>query len=375
MRVVVAPDSFKGGPSAGAVAAALAEGWRRARPHDAVVAVPLADGGEGTIDALRASVTGATVHPVTAVTGPDGEPTDAEFLLLPDGTAVVELARSSGLPLMARSDPLNATTRGLGQVLAATLDCGAPRVLVGVGGSASTDGGAGALAALGLRLTDESGAVLRDGGAALTALANIDGVRLRPPPAGGVEVLSDVSSPLLGPSGAAAVFGPQKGATAAQVDVLEQGLARWAHLLGGDPDAAGAGAAGGTAYGLAAMWGATIVSGSAAVARAAGLDEELRQADIVLSGEGAFDATSLRGKVVGGVLEKARRLGLPVCIVAGSIDAHAAQSVTATISTTDLAGSRAASLAEPERFLRQAGELLARSADTLVATWRDRTGS
>jgi glycerate kinase len=184
---------------------------------------------------------------------------EGHWLELPDGTAVVELALSSGLPLMERLDPLGATTRGLGEVIAAALDAGARALLIGLGGSASTDGGAGALRALGLEVRDADGVALPDGGGALARLADVDRSGLRLPPVGGVRLLSDVTAPLLGPSGAAAVFGPQKGAGPADIAQLETALARWASLLGADLAAIpGAGAAGGTAYGFLAAWGAAI---------------------------------------------------------------------------------------------------------------------
>ena len=216
-----------------------------------MVAVPLADGGEGTLDVLAAAVPGARWQQAQ-VTGPAGQPVDCPWLDLPDGTAAVELAAASGLPLLSRPDPLGAQTIGLGEVIGCALDAGARQVTIALGGSASTDGGTGALAALGARFLDADGRPLPAGGGALRDLAAVDLTGLRPPPPGGVSCLSDVRAPLLGPAGAAAVFGPQKGASPAQVALLDEGLARLAGLLGGDPDAPGAGAAGGTGYGLAA---------------------------------------------------------------------------------------------------------------------------
>ncbi len=242
-RVVIAPDSLKGTASATVAAAAIARGWARERPGDDLELIPQADGGEGTLDAVATADPSA--HRVgRRVTGPDGRPVDASFLLRADGEAVVELAQSSGLPLMARLDPGGASTRGLGELLRAAVEVGATSITIGAGGSATVDGGAGALAALGLRMTDARGVELPDGGAALVDLATVDARELLPPPPGGVRVLTDVTSGLLGPAGAAAVFGPQKGADAAMVELLERGLARFAELLGGDPEMPGAGAAG-----------------------------------------------------------------------------------------------------------------------------------
>lgn len=355
-RVVIAPDSFKGTIAAADAARALAEGWREARPGDDVVELPQADGGESTLAAIAAAVPGAGRREAR-VTGPDGRPVTAAWLLLPDRTGVVELAESSGLPLMAAPDPMGATTYGLGEVLGAALDAGAERLVIGVGGSASTDGGAGALQALGLQLRDAAGGALGLGGGALADLAVIDGAGLRPPPAGGVRVLVDVTAPLLGPQGAAAVFGPQKGADARQVAALDAALARWAAVLGGDVEARGAGAAGGTSFGLASAWGAELVPGAAEVARLSGLVAALTTADVLVTGEGRFDATSLQGKATGHALALAgprlRRL-----VVAGRVDVVPARGIRA-VALADLAGDARASMAEPERWLRRAARGLA----------------
>ncbi|KDA44182.1 MULTISPECIES: glycerate kinase [Frankia] len=362
-RVVLAPDSFKGSATAAEVVAALGAGWRSERPRDQVVGVPIADGGEGTLDVFAVGVPGSERHPAR-VTGPDGRGHDAEWLSLPDGTAVIELARASGLPLMRELDPLGAQTVGLGELVAAAIDAGVDRVLITLGGSASTDGGTGALAALGARFLDAAGRPLAVGGGALTSLAHIDLTGLRPAPAGGAYCLVDVDAPLLGPAGAAAVFGPQKGAGPADITRLEEGLRRLAHLLGGAPDAAGAGAAGGTAYGLAAAWGAEVVPGLPTIIQAAGLPAALAGADWVVTGEGRFDRTSLSGKVVGGVLALARDAEVPVLLVAGRVDAPRAEGVRAEIALVDLAGGPAMAMAEPLRWLRRAGAELARRVTT-----------
>src|SRR3954454_20400916 len=312
MRVVVAPDSFKGTLGAAAAAEALAAGWRAERPDDEVLTLPRADGGEGTLEALGHDVPDSCWRSA-AVSGPDGRPVQAAWLLLPDGTAVVEMARAAGLPLLERPDPLGATTRGLGQLLAAVVaDPAVERVMLTLGGSATTDGGTGALAALGARFQDADGADLPPGGGALARLDRVDLSGLTPPPPGGVQCLVDVTAPLLGPLGAAGQFGPQKGASPALVAELDAALTRLADRLGGDRDAPGAGAAGGTAYGFAVCWGAEFVSGAAAVAAAAGLDEALAGAELVITGEGQFVAESLRGKVVGALVERAARAGVPV---------------------------------------------------------------
>jgi glycerate 2-kinase len=300
-RVVIAPDSFKGTATARDAAEAIARGWASVRPDDELTLAPQADGGEGTIDAVATADPAARVHTAT-VTGPDGRPVTARWLLRDTGEAVLELAESAGLPLMDPLDPLGATTRGLGELIGRALDAGATAITIGLGGSASTDGGAGALAALGMTLADAAGGALPDGGGALSHLERLDRSTLRNPPTGGVRLLTDVTAPLLGPTGAAAVFGPQKGAGPAEVAALEAALARFAELLGGDPKQPGTGAAGGTGYGFSAAWGATLVPGAPAIAALSGLPALAAGADVVLSGEGRFDATSSGGKVVGHVL-------------------------------------------------------------------------
>jgi len=280
----------------------------------------------------------------------------------------VELARASGLPLLARPDPLGAQTTGLGEVLGRALDARVDRILVGLGGSAATDGGTGALAALGARFLDAAGQPVPAGGGALAALARADLSQLRPPPAGGVTCLTDVTAPLLGPRGAAAVFGPQKGADGRQIAMLEAGLARLAGVLGGDPAAPGAGAAGGTGYGLATAWGAALAPGAAELGRLAGLDRALAVADLVVTGEGRFDATSLTGKTTGTVMAAAAAAGVPVALVAGQVSGGLAgeepapdgvPAPVAVIALNELADGTAAALASPRRWLRQAARQLA----------------
>ena len=358
MRVVIAPDSFKGSIGAAGAAAALAGGWHAVRPGDEVVCVPLADGGEGTLDVLAAAVSGARWHQAR-VTGPAGQPVDSAWLELPGGLAAVELARASGLPLLARPDPLGAQTTGLGQVIGHALDAGARQVIIALGGSASTDGGTGALAALGARFLGAAGVPLPPGGGALAGLASVDLTRLRPPPDGGVSCLSDVRAPLLGPAGAAAVFGPQKGASPAQVALLEDGLSRLACGLGGDPDAPGAGAAGGTGYGFAAAWGAQIGPGAVQLSRLAGLDQALAGAGLVITGEGRYDETSATGKVAGTVFAAAAAAGVPAALVAGQVAAAPPPGVRSALGLADLAGGPGPALADPARWLGQAGQKLA----------------
>jgi glycerate kinase len=271
---------------------------------------------------------------------------------------------------------MGAQTTGLGELLRRALDAGVGRILVGLGGSASTDGGTGALAALGARFLDAAGKPLLPGGGALAALAEVDLSGLRRAPAGGVTCLTDVTAPLLGARGAAAVFGPQKGASGAQIAQLEAGLARLAEALGGDPTAPGAGAAGGTGYGLAAAWGAELTPGAAELGRLAGLDRALADANLVITGEGRFDETSLTGKTCGTVIAAAAAAGVPVAVVTGQVSGGlallargsdppgtprwpAARAVTAVVALAELAGGAAAAMAGPRRWLRRAGARLA----------------
>jgi glycerate 2-kinase len=360
MRVVVAPDSFKGSIGAAAAAAALAVGWRQVRPDDGVVELPLADGGEGTMAVLAAAAPASRWH-TAEVSGPGEAPVVAAWLELTGNGAVIELAAAAGLPLLTKLAPLTAHSYGVGQLIGLALDAGARHIDVALGGSACTDGGTGALAALGARFLDAGGHELPRGGGALRGLAAVDLSGLRPPPPGGISCLTDVRAPLLGPAGAAAVFGPQKGASAADIDVLEAGLARLGGLLGGDLETPGAGAAGGCGYGLAAAWGAELLPGAVQIAAIAGLPEALASAELVITGEGQYDATSLAGKVVGAVLAAALAASVPAAVVAGRLTAPPPAGVRA-IELTGLAGSAEAAASEPPRWLTVAGRRLAAEA-------------
>lgn len=355
--IVFAPDSFKGTASATEAAAALAEGWATVRPGDTLVQLPMADGGEGTIDAFERAIPGALRIPVT-VDGPDDRPVDAAWLKLPDGTAVLELATTSGITLLNPLRPHLAHTRGFGQAIAAALDGGARRLLLAVGGSASTDGGAGMLEALGARFSDEAGRPVAPGNAGLRELASVDLSGLRPLPADGALVLCDVTNPLLGTLGAAAVFGPQKGASPDDVQSLEAGLSRLAELLSGvDAGTPGAGAAGGCAFGLL-NWGATLAAGSRTVAVTVGLAEAIGNADAVVTGEGSFDDQSAAGKVVSQILAESAAIGCRVLLVAGRIS-EPTTAFAASRSLSDLAGSGQAAMADTAIWLRAAGASLA----------------
>ncbi|TYB41500.1 glycerate kinase [Actinomadura chibensis] len=370
-RVVVAPDSFKGSVSAPEVCAAVEAGVLRAVPGADVAAVPMADGGEGTLDCFLRARAGSVAVEVRA-TDPAGRPVDARYALSgDDGSAVVELAAASGLPLVEDlpPDPLSSGSAGTGELIADAVRRGARDVLVCVGGSASTDGGAGLLRALGFRFLDASGAELPPGGAALARLARIDGsgvpAAVR---AARFRVACDVTNPLVGPDGAAAVFGPQKGASPAQVRELDAALAVFADVVAAHTgvrvhDLPGAGAAGGACGGLAGLLGAVPADGAALVADAVGLPAALAGADLVITGEGRVDAQSAAGKVVSAVAALAKERGIP-CValaggVAGPLDGLHALGLTAAFSLAD--GPRA--LAE---LKAEAAPLLAAVAEQAV---------
>lgn len=326
MKLVIAPDSFKESLSAPAVATAIAAGFRAVFPAAEIVELPVADGGEGTVEAMVAATNGRVVS--LTVTGPLGTPVDAFYGLSGDGgTAIVEMAAASGLMLVppAARDPLKTTTYGVGEILKAALDAGARRFIVGIGGSATNDGGAGMLQALGARLLDADGTDLPRGGAALARLAHIDLATLDPRLAEArIDVACDVDNPLTGPKGASAVFGPQKGATPSMVAELDAALTTYAATikrdLGADIAALpGAGAAGGLGAGFAGVLGATLKPGIDIVLDAVDLDAAVRDADLVITGEGRMDFQTAHGKTPVGVARVAKRHGKPVIALAGGL--------------------------------------------------------
>jgi glycerate kinase len=337
VRILIAPDSFKDSLTAVAAAAAMAEGARRVYPDAEVLELPLGDGGEGTAAALVAA-TGGRMERRT-VRGPLGEPVEAAFGMLGDDeadgrlpTAVVEMAAASGLERVPpeRRDPKLTTTYGTGELIDAALAAGAKRLIVAIGGSATNDAGAGAMAALGARFLDADGKPLPPGGAALARLDRIDLARFRrPAPGVQITIASDVTNPLCGPRGASAVYGPQKGATSDDVALLDAALARFAEVvrrdLGHDvKDVPGAGAAGGLGAALLAFLGAGMRRGIHLVLETIRFEERLRDADLVLSGEGKLDAQTASGKTLAGIGEACRRAGVPLIAFAGAVDADAA---------------------------------------------------
>jgi glycerate kinase len=326
MRFVIAPQEFKGSLTAAQAAGAIAAGVRDAVPGADLDLAPMSDGGPGLVDAMLSARGGRRID--SPAHDPLMRPMLAAWALLPDGTAVIEMAAASGLVLLSADerDPLVATTYGTGELVRAALDRGAARIIVGVGGSATVDGGAGAMQALGARLLDATRAELPPGGAPLTRLDRIDLSGVDPRLASTqVRVASDVTNTLCGPTGAATIFGPQKGASPDGVRALDAALRRFAEIALRDAgvdllDVSGGGAAGGLGAGLMLVARATIEPGFAIVAEAAGLDERIARCDAVMTGEGRLDAQTAFGKTADGVAKLARKHGKPVAMIAGSID-------------------------------------------------------
>jgi glycerate kinase len=380
MKIVVAPDKFKGSLPATQVAAAIAAGLHAGRPGAEVVTIPVADGGEGTVDAAVAA--GFERVPVTAA-GPAGDPVRASYARRGE-VAVVELAGVCGLARLpgGRPAPLTASSFGAGEVLRAALEAGGQRIILGVGGSASTDGGAGLLQALGARVLDTSGEPVRPGGAGLSEVAALDFTGLHRalyPAEHPAEIIlaADVDNPLTGPDGAAEVYGPQKGAAPAEVATLDAGLRRWAAVVaaavGRDwSRTPGAGAAGGVGFAALAVLGATRRPGIELVLDLAGFEAALDGADLVITGEGSLDAQSLAGKTPVGVARAAARRGIAVVAVAGRSTLRqaelAAAGIAAVYPLTDLEPDLERCRAEAGRLLRRTGQMIARDRLAEVVT-------
>ncbi len=342
VRIVIAPDKYKGSLTAVEASEAMARGVRAAFPDADVITCPMADGGEGTVEAIAAAI-GADIRE-TEVRGPlEGQRARAKWAYASRGwsaregeppgasgpTAVIEMAQASGYSLVPRDrrNPMETSTYGTGELIRAALDEGCGRVIVGIGGSGTVDGGTGMAAALGYRFLDGAGRELPPKGGSLSLLRTIDcSGRDERLGAARFVVASDVNNPLTGPQGAARVFGPQKGATRAQVEELDAGLGNLGRLvceqLGADVlELEGAGAAGGLGAGLVAFCGAEIESGVRLIAQVTGLEERVRGADLVLTGEGSYDGQTSRGKTPAGVAALAEAAGVPVVIVAGRVEA------------------------------------------------------
>jgi glycerate kinase len=368
MKIVIAPDKFKGSLPGAEVAAAIAAGVRAEWPEADLVTVPVADGGDGTVDAAVAA--GLERVPVT-VDGPTGEPVDTSYARRGE-VAVIELAGACGLMRLpgGRRAPLAASSFGCGQVLAAALEAGARRIILGVGGSASTDGGTGLLQALGTRVFGARGEPLGRGGAALRDVAALDLAGLHPALRGGSVILAtDVANPLTGPDGAAEVYGPQKGASPEQVIELASGLRRWAAVVaeatGTDwSRAPGSGAAGGVGFAALAVLGAQARPGIELVLELVDFDAALDGAALVVTGEGSLDTQTLAGKAPAGVARAAARRGIPVVAVVGRSTLTEGQLATIGISRvyplSDLEPDPARSSAEASALLQRVGQTLAR---------------
>ncbi|MCW1836848.1 glycerate kinase [Bacillus xiamenensis] len=331
MKIVIAPDSFKESLTAYETACAIERGFRSILPHAEYMKIPMADGGEGTVQSLVDATDGYIVQQV--VTGPLGQPVDAFFGMLGDGqTAVIEMAAASGLQLVPpeKRNPLFTTSRGTGELMLAALDKGAKHLIIGLGGSATNDGGVGMMQGLGASFLDKSGQELTPGGGSLNQLASIDLSRLDPRlQSVRLEVACDVDNPLTGERGASAVFGPQKGADTEMVQVLDKNLSHFAqvakqqlHVPFGD--AAGAGAAGGLGASLLGFLQADLQKGIDIVLKAVHFDDVLKDADLVITGEGRIDRQTIYGKTPIGVANAAKQYGLPVIGIAGSLSKDSA---------------------------------------------------
>lgn len=358
MRVAIAPDKFKGSLSSGEAAAAMAEGVLAVYPEATVTAVPVADGGEGTLDAALAA--GAEARSAR-VRGPLGRELTAVWALSA-GTALIETARASGLTLLepGPETALAASSYGSGQLISEALDAGAKTIILGIGGSAMTDGGAGALAALGLRILDNAGNPVPPGGVGLLEAAQLDASGLDPR-LGGVQlqIAADVRNPLLGYEGTVEVFSAQKGADPAARQLLEEALGNWARLLkeatGVDVDVPGAGAAGGFPAGFLAFTGASLQPGFELLSAFTGLDEALTRCDLVLTGEGSLDGQSRYGKAPLEVAARARDAGIPVVAVAGRItltpDQLQEYGIVAAVSLLDVVQRPADAMAQAAKYV------------------------
>lgn len=373
MRVLIAPQELKGSLTARQSAAAIALGVGRALPQARLDRAPLSDGGPGFVDALCDAASGERRR--VSVRDPLGRWVQAEYALIENGTtAIIEMAEASGLKRMtdAERDPLRASTHGVGDLLRAALDARVRRIIIGLGGSATTDGGAGMAEVLGVRLLDATGQPLPPGGAALTQLARID-VSQIDPRLGATEVVgaTDVRNPLCGDSGASVIYGPQKGAGAADVATLDRALHRFARVVERDlqrsvRDLAGAGAAGGLGAGLSAFAGARLVDGFRAVADAVHLSERVAVADLVLTGEGRLDGQTLYGKTVAGVARLGQQHAVPVVALCGGV-ADGWQALL--INGLTAAFSIVPGPLDEERARNHAADFLAAAAENAVRVW------
>ncbi|WP_278406629.1 glycerate kinase [Pseudomonas rhodesiae] len=378
MKIIIAPDSFKDSLSAAGVAQAIVEGLAQVWPDAQMIQCPMADGGEGTVDAVLAACHGElrrqTVH------GPLGAPVQARWGWLADShTAIIEMAEASGLQLLPpdQRDACRTTTFGTGELIRAALETGARRIILAIGGSATNDGGAGAMQALGVQLFDADDQPLPPGGLALAQLARISLDSLDPRVAEvRFEIAADVNNPLCGPHGASAIFGPQKGASPQQVQQLDAALGHFAdhcaRVLPTDVrDEPGSGAAGGLGFAAKAFLGAQFRAGVEVVADLVGLDAAVRGADLVITGEGRFDAQTLRGKTPFGVARIARQHGVPVIVIAGTLGEGYEQMYSHGVDAAFALPSGPISL---EQACSEAPRLLRERAADIARVWRVAAG-
>lgn len=370
MKVIIAPDKFKGTLSAGDVAKAIEAGIKKVAPSMQTVLVPMADGGEGTVDAMLTAA-GGTRHEVV-VTGPLGESVRAEFGILPDGTAVIEMAQASGFALVPpdKRDPTVTTTYGTGELVEAALDFAARRFLIGIGGSATCDAGIGAAQALGIKIYKENGLEVGFGGAELIKIAGIDKSTVDPRVREAkFLVASDVDNPLYGPLGAAHVFAPQKGASVDQVNLLDQGLINFARVVEKDlgvdvSNILGGGAAGGLGAGLVAFLGAAIKPGTDLIIEAVGLWDKMKGADLVITGEGQMDAQSIYGKAPMGVVRLAKKTSVKAVAIAGRLGREYEKifdvGVEQIFSLEEIAGSADEAMRNPSIYIEEAASRIAK---------------
>ncbi len=364
MNIVIATDSFKGCCTTLEAAAEFKRGILRVFPNARINIIPIADGGEGTVSAVLSAL-GGSLKPVR-VKGPLGEETEAVFGIASGGRAVLEMAAASGLTLVTKKDPMRASTYGTGELIKAALDSGCTDIYIGIGGSATNDGGAGMAEALGVRFADKNGRPVPPGGGSLHLIDTIDISNVdRRLNNANITVMSDVTNPLCGENGASAVYGPQKGATPEQVKLLDSNLEHLARKVREQlhtdfANTPGAGSAGGLGFGLMAFTGAKLRSGIEAILDLAGFDALARDADLIITGEGNLDAQSAMGKVLSGIARRAKAYGKPVIAIAGGIGKGAEriyeQGIDAAISST----CRPMTV---EEAVASAGELLAGAAE------------
>ncbi|MFM9278439.1 glycerate kinase [Paenibacillus jiagnxiensis] len=374
MKIVIAPDSFKESLSALEVAEAIEKGFKRVMPGAEYVKVPMADGGEGTVQSLVDATGGEMIS--KTVTGPLGEPVAAFFGILGNKTtAVIEMAAASGLHLVPaeKRNPLVTTTRGTGELIAAALDYGVNHIIIGIGGSATNDGGAGMAKALGALLLDEHGKEIGEGGGALHNLASINLSGIDPRLANiKIEVACDVDNPLTGEKGASAIFGPQKGATPEMVLHLDHNLGHFAAIIEQDlgktiNDVPGAGAAGGLGGGLLAFLPSELKRGVEIVIEATGLSQIVADADLVITGEGRIDGQTIFGKTPVGVAKTAKKYGVPVIAIAGNVskDSHVVYQ-----HGIDAIFSIVPGVTTLEDAFKHAGDYVESTASNIAAVWK-----